>query len=256
MGEALDGYIADRDAEGWNTKLVDVYDIYQAYGYGMATPSAITDYLDDAKEMGYTHVQLVGAASYDYRDYLGLGSVSFIPSIYQRTAGIINYTPCDSCLVMDESLKPAAAVGRWPVHSPAELQAVINKGRAWANGQSSAHTSLLIADANEGRNDYIRQVEETTKQLLETDGWNAPARVYLDDAIAAAVGDVDAGQHYRLQRPWGTVNVVIQETAQAAGHRRHPEHWQTDTGTAVDLLHNLRTKPLHQQSGTSVDGRR
>jgi len=29
--------------------------------------------------------------------------------------------------------------------------------------------------------------------LLETVGWNEPAKVYLDDAIAAAAGDVDAG---------------------------------------------------------------
>ena len=193
MGEALDGYIADRNAEGWSTKLVDVFDIYQAYGYGMATPSAITDYLDDAREMGYSHVQLVGAASYDYRDYLGLGSVSFIPSIYEHTAGIIKYTPCDSCQVMDESLKPTAAIGRWPVHSPAELQAVINKSRACANGQAAAHTFLLIADGNDEKNNFVSQVEETTKQLIESDGWNGPARVYLDDAIAAAVGDVDAG---------------------------------------------------------------
>ena len=94
---------------------------------------------------------------------------------------------------MDESLKPAAAIGRWPVHSPAELQAVINKSRAWANGQAAAHTFTLIADGNDEKNDFVSQVEETTKQLLESDGWNEPARVYLDDAIAAAAGDVDAG---------------------------------------------------------------
>lgn len=190
IGGVLDQYIDQLGSKGWKAEVVDVLDIYQAYGYGMATPTAIVDFLQDAKSTGYTHVQLVGAASYDYRDFLELGSVSFIPSEYVLTSDIINYTPCDTCLVLDDQDLPTAAIGRWPVRSEAELQAVINKGDAWAASQGSESSALLIADSNDAYNDFTGQLEKTAEHLVEAGGWSEPARIYLDDAIAAATGDV------------------------------------------------------------------
>ena len=131
IGDILDRYVAQRQGEGWKIQVVSVEDIYDTYGYGMATPEAIKSYLEIAKGKEVTHVQLVGAASYDYHDYLGTGAISYIPSLYAFTAPIVNYTPCDSCLVADENGIPQMAIGRWPVRTVDGLEAVINKTLQW-----------------------------------------------------------------------------------------------------------------------------
>lgn len=193
MGEALDGYIAQREGEGWKIQLVDVEDIYTAYGYGMATPDAIKAYLKDVERKGVTHVQLVGAASYDYHDYLGLGSVSFIPSMYVNTASIVQYTPCDGCMTADESGIPKLAIGRWPVRTLEDLEAVINKTLAWEqSGQSRAHSALLIADPEENGINFSKQMDSIANQLEKTGEWNDITRVYLDNLIAEQNGNINA----------------------------------------------------------------
>lgn len=192
MTEALENYVAVRESEGWKVQVVNVLDIYDAYGYGMATPSAIQAYLQTASNKNVSHVQLVGAASYDYTDKLGLGSVSFIPSVYVPTSGFINYTPCDSCMVADASGIPLLAIGRWSVRSTEELENVIQKTLDWERStQPAAKTALLIADQNEETVDFMKQ-QETLATLLETDtSWNGTTRVFLDEEVEKANGDVD-----------------------------------------------------------------
>ena len=75
MGEMLDTYVTQRKSEGWRIKVVNVEDIYTAYGYGMETPEAIKAYLSEAKRKGVTHVQLVGASNHDYHDLKSVKSL-------------------------------------------------------------------------------------------------------------------------------------------------------------------------------------
>ena len=193
MGEALDRYVSQKEGEGWKIQVVSVEDIYDAYGYGMATPQAIKGYLDEAKRKSVTHVQLVGAASYDYKDTLGLGSVSFIPSIYATTMKTVHYTPCDGCLVADNNGLPELAIGRWPVRTTEGLEAIINKTLSWSNsGQSSTHTALMIADQKEEGANFSRQVESLAKQFETNENWNSVTRVYFDEKLAEAGDDVTA----------------------------------------------------------------
>lgn len=189
IGEALERYTVQKQGEGWSIQVVDVEDIYSAYGYGMKTPEAIKTYLKKAKRKGVTHVQLVGAASYDYQDYLGLGSISFIPSIYTFTRPINNYTPCDSCLVADENGIPQMAIGRWPVRTIEGLEAIIDKTLSWkSSGQSSAHTALFIADSKEPDADFAGQMEPLAQQYKAA-SWIDVSRVYMDEYISSAGGD-------------------------------------------------------------------
>ena len=183
MNNALNGYIKQRESEGWNIQLVNVEDIYAAYGFGMITPDAIKSYLKVAQQRGITHVQLVGSASYDYHDYLGLGSVSFIPSIYAQT-NIVKYAPSDTLYVSDESEIPQMAIGRWPVRTEEDLQNVVNKSLAWkTSGQSAAKTALFIADKESNELDFAKQLESIVRKFEQTAKWNDITRVYLDDVI-------------------------------------------------------------------------
>ncbi len=184
MGEMLDTYVTQRKSEGWRIKVVNVEDIYTAYGYGMKTPEAIKAYLSEAKRKGVTHVQLVGASNHDYHDYFGLGSVSFIPSIYVFTKPTISYTPSDTSYVTDANGMPEMAIGRWPVRTMEDLEAVINKTLNWnSSGQSASHTALFIAAQDEENTKYAKQMDEMAEKFEATGKWNSISRVYLDDLI-------------------------------------------------------------------------
>jgi len=139
-----------------------------------------------------THVQLVGASNYDYRDYLKTGAISFIPSVYVQTGKYIHHTPSDTCLVLDETEVPELAIGRWPVRTLEGFKAVVNKTLAWEiTGQSAAHTALFIADVIDEGADFDKQLEAVSNQFTEH-GWEDITRVYLDELIDEKQGDVDA----------------------------------------------------------------
>lgn len=191
MGEALDRYIQQRESDGWKIKLVNVEEIYEAYGYGIATPESIKSYLKDARQQGVTHVQLVGAASYDYHDYLGTGAMSMIPSMYAVTNRTIQYTPCDGCLVADDTGMPQLAIGRWPVRMIAELDAVVSKTLAWDSmDQSGTHTALFIADKDDRSLDFGRQMDQSAQKFSD-ENWQDLTYVYLQDLIDEKGGNVD-----------------------------------------------------------------
>lgn len=192
MGDALAGYVAQRESEGWKVKVISVEDIYNAYGYGMATPAAIEDYLEDAEHFGVTHVQLVGASTYDNNNYLGYGAVSFIPTPYVKTGAWNHFTPSDAALVSDENAMPTMAIGRWPVRTLAGLEAVINKTMTWSTGQAASKRALLIADKNGGDASFSGQMESMAARFATEGGWSELNRVYLSSLIAANGGDEDA----------------------------------------------------------------
>jgi len=185
MGATLDRYVKQREGEGWKIQVVNVEDIYAAYDNGMATPVAIKAYLRNARRSGVTHVQLVGAASYDYHDYLGLGSVSFIPSLYAESNEYIKYTPCDACYVMGKNELPFMAIGRWTVRTLEDFENVVNKTLAWKNsGQESSKTALLIADKADRGYDFAQQLKSISDKI-EENGWTH-TEVYLDESSNAA----------------------------------------------------------------------
>ena len=193
INETLERYAQQRREEGWSVKIVNVEDIYAAYGYGMATPDAIKTYLDEAALHGVTHVQLVGAATYDPHNYLGYDAVNFIPSPYVKTDVYNHFTPSDTYYVNGGDDLPDMAIGRWPVRTSEQLEAVVNKTLAWEHsGQSAAHTALFIADKNEGSLDFGSKMDEMYDIFSQKGGWSDMAKVYLSDFIADYGGDESA----------------------------------------------------------------
>jgi hypothetical protein len=75
---------------------VDVTDVYAQYAGGIFDPQAIRDYIAfAARRLGTEYVLLVGGDTYDYRNYLGRGSISFIPSLYITTGDVAKFVPVD-----------------------------------------------------------------------------------------------------------------------------------------------------------------
>ena len=161
---ALNAYLASK-AE-FNPVVVDVEDIYNAVGYGMALPSAITDYLITRREISpYSHVQLVGTDCYDRRNYISQ-CVSFVP-LPTAAVGFTLYSPSHNRLVdLDGDGVADIAVAQFSVRTEDELATIVDKERDWhASDLSSGNSALLIAEESDGMHDFIAQVDRVGRHL-------------------------------------------------------------------------------------------
>jgi hypothetical protein len=73
-------------------------------------------------------VLLVGGDTFDYLNYLGTESKSFIPTFYAQTDDIVKFSPADPVFAdLNGDTVPEVALGRFPVTNAAELEGLINK---------------------------------------------------------------------------------------------------------------------------------
>lgn len=178
--DALAPLTAARESEGWAVKVVDVEDVYGRYGHGYRNPAAIRDYVAfAAANLGTEAVLLVGGDTYDYRDFLGRGSVSFLPTLYAGTSETVHFAPADPLIGdVDGDGVPDLAVGRFPVRSVAETHTLVAKTLAYES-KSYGRTAVLAADRRDAANslDFSQESERFLEGL--GDGWSVD-RAYLD----------------------------------------------------------------------------
>ncbi len=140
----LGSFVVAKQQQGFSVKVVDVEAIYRYYSAGVVDPAAIQLAIRRAQNtLGTTHVLLVGGDTYDYQNVLGVNSVSFIPTNYRRTGPIIAFAPSDAVYAdTNGDGKPNVAIGRWPVRTTAELNAIIAKTLDYQNTKKA----LFISD--------------------------------------------------------------------------------------------------------------
>ena len=140
----LSPLVLAKQQQGYRVKVVDVEAIYRFYSAGVIDPAAIQLAIRRAQQkLGTTHVLLVGGDTYDYQNVLGVNSVSFIPTNYRRSGQIIAFMPSDAVYAdTDGNGVSNVAIGRWPVRTNAELNAVIAKTLNYQN----AKKALFVSD--------------------------------------------------------------------------------------------------------------
>jgi len=179
----LNDYLSRRRSEGWKPRAFDITEIQAEYGHGMALPEALTAFLAAAdKRFDYQHVLLVGNDSYDYLDRTGLGVVSFLPTRYAPTR-YIDHTPSDALLAdLDGDGLSDKAIGRWPVRTTGDLQAIVTKTLDWPN-ITNPHSAIWLTDSEDGRNAGFTAQADRMLGQLEQAGWNEALldRVYFSD---------------------------------------------------------------------------
>jgi uncharacterized repeat protein (TIGR01451 family) len=192
----LDALVEFHESQGRRVKVVDVADIYQRYGGGMVDAAAIDKYIVAAKRaLGVSWVLLVGADSYDYRDFDGDGSFSLLPSPYGAVGlGGVRFAPLDPAYAdVDDDGVPDLALGRLPARTPAELAAMVDKTMAYAaRAAATPPSALLVSDAADGL-DFAAVNDELATNF---DDWSvtrsdigrqglAGARATLQDGLKA-----------------------------------------------------------------------
>jgi hypothetical protein len=129
INDDLDRLVTAREAQGFSVQVVDVEEIIAQIGFGIFDPEAIRQYITYAAvEKATEYVLLVGGDTRDYLDHLGQGAVSFIPSIYAATGDIVRFAPADALYAdVDEDEVPDLRIGRLPVRTQGELEALVDK---------------------------------------------------------------------------------------------------------------------------------
>lgn len=162
-----------RTAQGLTVKVVNVFDVYQQFSYGIFDPQAIADYLKFAAEnLGTKYVLLVGDDTFDYRGFTSLGAISFIPSLYAPAGDFVRYTPVDPKYVdFNKDNVPDLPIGRFAVKTTTELANIIAKTLAY-DVKDYEGSAVFSADWN-----YSDESDALIRWM--PDGWEN-TRAYID----------------------------------------------------------------------------
>lgn len=127
-----------RDADGMDCLVVDINEIYNEFGTGMADPTAMRDfirmvYLRSNAQLKY--VLLMGKGTHDYRDIKGFGN-NFVPT-YENTERpwfeTVSICTDDYFALMDDLEgdncvgRVDIGIGRFPITTPEQGDDVIRK---------------------------------------------------------------------------------------------------------------------------------
>lgn len=231
--DELQPLVGLQQSRGLNVRVVDLQQIYDQFNDSVPEAAAIQRFLDAAvPAMGVEYVLLVGGDTYDYKNNLGTGSISLVPTQYTKLGDVITFAPVDAFYAdADRDGAPEFALGRLPVRSIAELQALTAKLVA-VNGSVPDRKLMLVAQAADGEEDFAGISDAFAAQLPNT--W-ATSRAYADDlgtagARSALLGALNGnvqmvsyvGHSAALQ--WGS-NAILSATDIAS-----------TTGTPVDLV--------------------
>ncbi len=143
-----------RQSQGISVALIDVEDIYDEFNFGVPDPLAIKTFLNTANTKWSTpphSVLLAGDASFDPRNYLGLGAFDFVPTGTVATSS--GETASDDWIVdFNNDSHPDMAVGRIPSRTMQEALDTINKIIQYDQSPPSGgwkQEIMMVADNND-----------------------------------------------------------------------------------------------------------
>lgn len=155
--ESVQSLKAQHRAEGFTVAIADVEDIYNEFNYGHKSPYALKNFLFKAYvdwAIKPRFLLLVGDASFDPKNYLGLGDFDYMPTKLIDTDSM--ETASDDWFVdFDNDGIPEIAVGRISVRTPNEAATQVAKIVAYKQATAGypgswADNVVMVADINDG----------------------------------------------------------------------------------------------------------
>ncbi len=139
-----------RAAQGLRTAVVALEDVYDEFSNGDKNVNAIRAFLRQARTRWAAapqYVLFVGDASYDPRNYLGLGDQDVMPTGYVNTF-YLETSSDESLADFDGDGVGEMSIGRLPARNPAQAQLMVNKILGFTPHLSDG--ALLVSDRPEG----------------------------------------------------------------------------------------------------------
>ena len=155
-----------RQNQGHTVAIIDVQDLYDEFNFGVKSPYALKKFLRTAKaqwSLTPHFVLLVGDATFDPRNYLGVGEDDFVPT-YLIDTQLLETASDDWFADFDLDGLPKMAVGRLPLRTASDASRLANRIVNYETSSSGAwtHQVLLVAgtdDATDPFTSYISAVQ-------------------------------------------------------------------------------------------------
>jgi hypothetical protein len=180
---ALAPLVAARRAQGWTVQLVDLQDVYDEFGGGDKSVPAVRDFLQAIRATwapAPRFVLLVGDATFDSRNFLGLGDFDFAPTKLIDTQQM--ETASDDWFVdWDGDGLPDIAIGRLSVRTAAEAATVVQKIVGYPGAALLAQGGLFVADADESGLSFE---EDSLSSAAAVAGLMPTQNFFLDQATS------------------------------------------------------------------------
>jgi uncharacterized repeat protein (TIGR01451 family) len=144
---AAEALATHRMAQGLRTKVVDLEDVYDEFGYGLTVPEAIQSFLRYAFEQWQppapTYVVLLGDGTYDPKGnyaYMGYAWSNYVPSYLANVDQWMLETAADNRYVsiIGDDIWPDMILGRLPANSLAEANEMVTKTIAYEQSMKGA----------------------------------------------------------------------------------------------------------------------
>ena len=148
---AIEPLKALRSKQGLKVEIADIEDVFDEFSFGTKSPQAVKDFLLYATtswKVRPRYVLIVGDASYDGKNYLGLGDWDHVPTRLIDT-GLMETASDDSLTDFNSDGIADLAVGRLAVRTPEEASAMVRKIIGYENSEP-LESMLLVADVNNG----------------------------------------------------------------------------------------------------------
>jgi Peptidase family C25 len=187
----LQSLVRLRESQGKSVAVVSIEDIYDEFNFGERSPYAIRDFLQNAIAVWRqkpAYLLLVGDASIDPRDYLGLGFFDFVPTALVPTAEMMTASD-DWFSDFNNTGFAQIETGRIPARSEAGVQLVVSKIVNYeTNADSGSWTkqAVLVADPNDDSGSFTDQAQ-TLQTLL-------PSSIAATDIFLANLDPTTAQQ--------------------------------------------------------------
>jgi hypothetical protein len=210
--------LAGHRAAGYGVVLVDAQQVYDQFNGGMMSAETIRDFLSYTYYHWATRptfVLLVGDATYDMRNYLGNSFPTYIPVFLHLVGDTTGETASENRFVALESdatygeRLPDMNLGRFPVNTSAEAQAMVDKIIAYETATCDPMPTdvLFVADDEDGNlywdlsdgiaDGYADEPDNTIKYLPAP--YTAVKKYLGKDCDYAADGNATSGAECRQQ---------------------------------------------------------
>jgi uncharacterized repeat protein (TIGR01451 family) len=185
---ALGPLVRLHESRGQSVEVVTIDEVFDAFNYGERSPFAIRDFLQNAESRWSRKPQyllLVGDASLDPRNYLGLGDFDFVPTRIIETAAFKTATD-DWFSDFKQNGFETIATGRLPVRTASDAALVVSKIVNYEKGFGVSHgnqQALLVADQNIGA-DFTTATKFAASDLPSS---LQPTEIFADGMDPSAV---------------------------------------------------------------------
>ncbi len=222
--DALQPLIEHREAQGLSVAQVSLAQVYDEFGFGRQTPSAIRKFLQHAVQNWQPAPRfalLVGDASWDTYQFNPDSTNKNLLPTHQVFTEYAGYSASDTwfATMSDEDLTPQIALGRFPVDSAEQIATLVRKTIAYETAENAAwqDRALLVADDEEY---FSRASDELGNKL--TDGGFENQKLHMTDnreirdsiisALNSGVGILNYVGHGSV-RVWGQEKVFRETDA-------------------------------------------